>query len=364
MTKKKRKVDFEKVKKFLPYFFATVLTISVAVLGSLGKYSDNSTLSMDAFAKEDYKVSVDQMTELYTVADLSSALRLASADDTAINYVTVTSMYNAGQTTDGKLEKPVNPEVSTSKGVIEYIVKDGDTMASIATAYGLTTDQIRWSNGLKTTDISVGGLLYLPKHPGIVYTVKSGDTIASIVSKYGSTVEEIDTYNYLNGSEVSEGMKILVAGGSLPETERPEYVAPVRTYYYAYTYAGGTAKRLSPQTIGTNWYGGGQCVGYALWYRNVSGQSPLGTIPTTWGNANSWASGAMRDGYRVDRTPEIGAVFQTNSGWFGHVGVVVGFNDEGIIVRETNYSGPYGGLGVVMQSVIPYDSVGLFYYIH
>lgn len=355
MTKRKKKVDFEKVRGVLPYFLVAVGTIAVAAVGSIGKYSSGSTLSMDAFAKENYKVSVDQMTELYTVADLSDALNLASADDVAINYVTVTSMYASGQTSSDKLEYSPIVDFTVSKAVKEYTVSEGETMAAIARAHGITTDQIRWSNGLKTTDLAAGKVLYLPTKSGIVYTVKTGDTVASIVAKYGGTREEIDIYNGLDGGEPSVGMKILIAGGTLPEKERPEYVAPVRTY----TYLGDTSERIGVSVVG--YYRGlggpyvaGQCTQWA-WYKRQD-------LPSNLGNANKWAANARAAGYRVDRIPSAGAVFQTPSGWYGHVGYVEAVNPDGsIVVTEMNY----GHISYrVVRSTIPANKVANFNYIH
>ena len=55
-------------------------------------------------------------------------------------------MYDAGQTATGKLEKPSITNITVSRGVIEYVVAEGETMESIAAKYGISTDQIRWSN--------------------------------------------------------------------------------------------------------------------------------------------------------------------------------------------------------------------------
>ena len=51
-------------------------------------------------------------------------------------------------------------------------------------------------------------------------------------------------------------------------------------------------------------------------------------IPTTWGNANTWDDGALRDGYEVNSTPEVGAIFQTDEGKWGHVAYVSEVNDS------------------------------------
>lgn len=358
---KQKKFKFENLKNILPYIITGVLTLALVFVGSLDKITSNSSLSLSAFAATDYKkISTDQISELYVVADLSNALSLASANDTASNYVITNTMYKTGQTSAEKIDKVHIVDADSSDSVIIYTVQAGENMDTIAARFDLTTDQIRWSNGLKTTNISEGDDLYLPTVSGIVYTVKSDDSIESIADTYGSSVAEIIALNGLQNG-ISEGIKITIKGGSLPEKERPEYVAPVRQTY-TYTYLGNTSEREGIEVIGYNYYGGGQCVGYAIWYRNISGLSPLGEIPTNWGNANTWAINASRAGYRVDRTPEVGAIFQTPSGWVGHVGVVVGVNSDGsITVQEANYSYVPGR---ITRAVIPASAVGNFNYIH
>lgn len=357
MTKKRKKFDFSGIKKFLPYILTATLTLVLVSVGSLDKQNSGMNLSLDAFAENNYKISVDQLSELYVVADLSDTLGLASASDVASNFVVTSSMYDAGQTSTGKIEKPNITNISTSRGVIEYIVLDGDTMESIATRYGLSTDQIRWSNGLKTTAVKVGDKLLLPSTPGIIYTVKSGDTVESIVSKYGGTVAEIVALNDLEVSGLSEGAKIVIKNGSLPTTERPEYVAPTVRYYY--TYLGNTSERQNIQVIGYKYglggpYVAGQCTQWA-WYNRKD-------LPSNLGNANTWARNAAAQGFPVSRTPSAGAVFQTTSGWYGHVGYVEAVNTDGsIVVTEMNYN--YRTY-LVIRATIPASAVGNFNYIH
>lgn len=360
---KKSKINLEQAKGVLPYAVVAVATLGLVALGSLDKQNSDVNLSLDTFAANGYDVSVDQMSELYVVADLSDVLGLASAADVASNYVVTTTMYDSGQTSSGRLEKPSLTNVDVSRGVIEHTLEEGESLDTLAAQYGVSVDQIRWSNNLKTSDVSPGTVLYIPSTSGIVYVVKAGDTIDSIASKYGSSTEEIVAMNDLEVSGVSEGMRILIRDGSLPETERPEYVAPTPTYThaattYTYTYLGSTSERQNIEVVGYFYglggpYGAGQCTQWA-WYKRQD-------LPSQLGNANSWAYNAAAAGYVVNRTPAPGAIFQTASGWAGHVGYVESVNSDGsIVVSEMNYGIPYR----VIRSTIPASAVGNFNYIH
>lgn len=354
MTKKKQQF-WNGLKRILPYLLTGVVVLGLVFVGSLDKQRGENSLSLSSFATDNSdEVSVDQMSELYTVAGLSDTLGLASASDVGSNYVMVNAMYDAGQTfTNGKLEKPSLTDVDASRGIIEYTVQEGENIDIIAARYGVSPDQIRWSNGLKTSDVPAGTLIYVPSSSGIVYLVKSGDTIESIVSRYGSSAEEIIALNDLEVSGIVEGTRILIKDGALPVTERPEYVAPTRRYntYASYTYLGDTANRSNASCNRS--LGAGQCTTWA-WLKRPD----LGIIKA---NANRWDDVARANGILVNRSPSAGAIFQTDSGWYGHVGYVESVNSDGSInVSERNYAGCYG----VMFSTIPASEVGKFNYIH
>lgn len=178
MKKKRTEHKFRSfMSKFLPYAAVFLVILGIAKVGSDSKNDlNNDSLSMNAFAANGYDVSADQLSALYVVANVSDSLNLASVETVASNYVMVSVMKEISQTSTDKIEKPNLVNTNFSRGVQNYVVNEGETMATIAARNGLTTDQIRWSNGLKTTDLSAGQVLKLPTVAGIVYTAKAGDT--------------------------------------------------------------------------------------------------------------------------------------------------------------------------------------------
>lgn len=358
------------VGRTIPYLVVTALVLAVAKFGSDDKDGfGNASINMSAMAASN-SVSADQLSELYVVASLSSSFSLASTDSVSSNYVAASVLKEISQTSTDKIEKPGYVAVSYSPGIETYIVQEGDTMESIASRLSveyrtqLTTDLIRWSNNKKSTDVSVGEALSIPKTAGIVYTVKSGDTAETLASRYGAQADRIISYNNLEESGLVDGMSIVLPGGSLPLTERPEYV-PV----YSYSYYGSTSDRQDMRVVYeavTGGYGNrmawGQCTYYAWWWRATSPYS-LGPLPSSLtGDAKYWANNARSLGMRVDNIPEVGAVFQTTAGWYGHVGVVLKIYDDGsLLVREMNYG--YRA-NVITESTIPANVVGNFTYIH
>lgn len=64
--------------------------------------------------------------------------------------------------------------------------------------------------------------------------------------------------------------------------------------------------------------------------------SSKGNIPS-WGNANQWDDNARASGKTVSSVPVVGAVAQTDGGYYGHVGVVVSIQGDSVTILEKNY---------------------------
>ena len=365
--------------KFLPYVAAFLLIFVVAKVGSEGKNDlASGSINMNAMAADNYNVSADQLSELYVVASVSNSFDLASVDTVASNYVVVSAMKEISQTTADRIEKPSIINTNISRGVQTYTVAEGETMASIAAKYGITTDQIRWSNGLKNTNVVAEQVLKIPTVPGIVYTVKAGDTAEALAAKYGGTPENIIAFNDLESGNLIIGSQIVLPGGVLPYRERPEYVAPVRQSFY--TYSGSSSARQSMRVLSqgrsptqhpsinnsgpgveNNPMIRGQCTWYAWYWRAANGRPLPGGGYLS--HARYWAARAANAGYAVDRNPEVGAVFQTTAGYYGHVGIVVAINVDGsLVVREMNLDNR--GIGTLTEGIIPASAVRSFNYIH
>ncbi len=81
-----------------------------------------------------------------------------------------------------------------------------------------------------------------------------------------------------------------------------------------------------------------QCVSYAAWAVERSGK----TAPKYWGNAKNWKWHAEAEGYRVDTSPEEGAVAVYTSGYFGHVQFVEAVYSNGTM-RVSQYNAQLTG---------------------
>ena len=381
--------------KLIPYGLAFALIFAIMHFGSQTVEDAIKTPIVRAFEDTSFSITTDQVSEAYTVANIANAISIPSTSSIAENYVTVTELYEttniANTSSNQVIEKPSIIDTSNliSGGVVTYVVKEGDTIASALKNAGINTGvtatQVRWSNGLKNEKLTAGKTIYLPAIPGIVYKVKSGDTIDSLVKKYGANKEKMIAYNDLELSDkLTAGSLILLPGGTLPEKERPEYVAPVvrrPTYTYTYTYTTGSdvgIRHNITEVRNYNYWASeyrrtkyqnnpgafGNCTWFAwYWRRNNMPKNywlPTGTV----GNARNWIY-TMGGKYKTGRTPAYGAVMQSTSGAYGHVAVVVGVNQgKSITIQEMNYAGPNGKYNHVYQSTVYWSDALKFNYIY
>lgn len=125
-------------------------------------------------------------------------------------------------------------DTSGSNEVIEYVIKNGDSISSIAQKFNISNDSIYWANNLYTDKvIQPGQTLQLPPVSGVIHTVGSGDSISTIAQKYKVSEEQIRNQNDIDGNTIRKGAKLVVPGGikSAPQA-KPKSVltaAPKRT---------------------------------------------------------------------------------------------------------------------------------------
>ena len=107
--------------------------------------------------------------------------------------------------------------------IIEYAVSEGDTVSSIASKFGISTDTIRWQNNLASPDaIKVGQVLEILPITGISRKVQKGDSVNSIAKLYDASAQAIVDYpfnSFVNDEtfELAIGQTVIVPGGVRPE---------------------------------------------------------------------------------------------------------------------------------------------------
>lgn len=123
----------------------------------------------------------------------------------------------------------VNPSLATTDigvsartDIIHHTVAQGETLGEIAQAYQISTNTIRWANGISGDMIKPGQDLVIPPVTGVVYRVSSGDTLLAIAKKYQADADSIVDFNKLASAEaITEGQTLILPDGAVPPPVAP-----------------------------------------------------------------------------------------------------------------------------------------------
>jgi len=130
-------------------------------------------------------------------------------------------------------EPTPEPTPQPQPAFIVYTVQPGDTVASIAEAYGIDVQYILWNNADLYEDpdlLLVGYKLQIPTVNGLIYNVKLGDTLSDIASFYQIDVPSILAFvpnDIASADTVIEGMVLVLPGAALPPPPIPAAVTAV-----------------------------------------------------------------------------------------------------------------------------------------
>lgn len=102
--------------------------------------------------------------------------------------------------------------------LITYTVKKGDSLYNVAKRYNTTVNDIIKLNNLKSNLLSIGQILRIPITTDTIvdipeyinYTVKKGDTLYSIAKNNNTTVNDIIKDNNLINNNLSIGMNLKI----------------------------------------------------------------------------------------------------------------------------------------------------------
>lgn len=150
---------------------------------------------------------------------MSGRLPGSKAQDTRPALVSSGSVASIDATFDarGAIRPVYTPGATGPKRTYEvslYRAKPGDSAWSVARDFGISTMTVWWANRIEAWKrLRVGQLLRIPPISGIEHVVRDGDTLDSIARAYHADGGVIAEYNGLAGAVVILGQRIMVPDG-------------------------------------------------------------------------------------------------------------------------------------------------------
>ena len=158
--------------------------------------------------------------------------------------------------------------------ILDYEVKEGDTISSVADEFGVSENTILWQNDLTSgSTIKAGQKLKILPVSGVAHKVVGGDTIYSVAKKYQANAQAIIDFPFNDVGDdfqLSTGQVLIVPDGAPPEKPKPaptQYLAP---------------SQLPIESLGSAqfiWPAAGQMAQYFSWYHPGLDISNLGGGP-------------------------------------------------------------------------------------
>lgn len=295
---------------------------------AIGSSASEAASPLDQVSSADIALTIARVNSLPESTAINNQAQSQAADvaiSTSINNVTT---------------KPevVTTALKSKADIKDYTTVAGDNISSVAAKFGVTSDSIRWSNGLAGDVLPPGTKIVIPPVNGIVYVVKAGDTLETLAAKFNANKDQISAYNDAEISGLPVGQQIIIPSGTITTAS----VAAATAVGAASTAANPTGASF-PWGSGPLYGVNGYDYGYCTWY--VATQI---SVPGNWGNAATWAYYAGLSGWKVSGRPTPGAIAQKGGG-FGHVAIVTDVSPDGSQIKYKDMNG-IAGWGRVGQS--------------
>lgn len=160
----------------------------------------------------------DKMYINYTVKKGDSLYSIASNYNTSVDIIKDINNLTSNTLQVNQILKIPTSSTSSTIDYNNYTVVKGDSLYSIAKKFNTTVNTIIDLNNLTNNNLSIGQILKIPNTEGTneeisnytTYTVKKGDSLYTIASNYNTSINAIKDLNNLTSNILSIGQVLQI----------------------------------------------------------------------------------------------------------------------------------------------------------
>jgi membrane-bound lytic murein transglycosylase D len=191
---------------------------------NLGEIADKYNVSVDDIKKwNNLRSSTVSRGKSLKILTNESVVKMVKKEPKTDNQQIAVSDVKINK--EDKTKKIVKADTLSAAVATYYVVQKGDNLGNIAKKNNVTVEEIKEWNNLSNNSIQLGMSLQVakneentkeelavaPKMENVEYIVKKGDNLGSIAKKYGSSVDDLKQWNNLTDNNISLGKSLIVA---------------------------------------------------------------------------------------------------------------------------------------------------------
>ena len=215
----RRNVLPQETKNYVPGILAAI------IMAKNPKQYGLDSLAPDPPVLSD-KITVSYSVDLRLVADVTGATvgEIVALNPSLLRMNTPRDLDFDLHLPPGTLalyQKRIKDIPETKRAIWRYhVVKAGESLDAIAESFHVKARDLAQANDLDVTDeLSTGDELVVPTAPAVAaigvhaqrYTVRHGDTLITVADRFGITVEQLRNWNHMRSTKIAPGHVLNVA---------------------------------------------------------------------------------------------------------------------------------------------------------
>ena len=207
----------------------------VKLQNNLLDYAEGVVKAVSEYIGVPYSVpESEEIGDVYIVKAGDTLYSIARKFNTTVNELVNLNNLTSNTISIGQqIKLPIKEEQTEYE---TYVIKEGDSLYSIASAYNISVNDLIDYNALPTTILTIGDTIKIPKDKVInkenVYIVKPGDTLYKIANQYNVSIEDLISFNNLDSNILSIGQELIIPIKPVTEEDYVVYeVVPGDTLY-------------------------------------------------------------------------------------------------------------------------------------